>query len=141
MTKRLVLAGKPDLLWVDAQGHVTVCDLKTGQERASDVTQVQLYMLCLPYTSPVCKGKTVDGCLIYTNGARAKVIEADWVDDDFKRTARRLVDLLDSDTPPARSPSLSECRWCEITAADCPDRVSPDNDDDLPEMDWDEPAI
>ena len=25
---------------------------------------------------------------------------------------------------------LSECNWCELTSADCPDRIEPDADSD-----------
>ena len=39
------------------------------------------------------------------------------------RAADLIKTLADAERPPARTPSQSECAFCEITAADCPDRV------------------
>ena len=37
-----------------------------------------------------------------------------------------LIRRLSADKPPTRVPSRPECRFCDITAKDCPDRVDSD---------------
>ena len=41
------------------------------------------------------------------------------------RNAGRLITRLASDMPARRVQSPSECRFCEITHIDCPERVGP----------------
>ena len=43
-----VIGGKPDLIAVFPDGRTVVYDVKTGQESASHIVQVQLYMYLVP---------------------------------------------------------------------------------------------
>ena len=54
-------------------------------------------------------------------------VPADAVDNAFTATLSSLIRRFASGTPATRILSSRECGFCDITAADCPDRV----DDDL----------
>ena len=43
--------------------------------------------------------------------------------DELKGLIRGTIERVGGATPAVKVPSLSECRFCEITAADCPERV------------------
>ena len=45
------------------------------------------------------------------------------VDDQFVQNLGALIRRLSADKPARRVPSPQECRFCDITAADCPERV------------------
>ena len=45
------------------------------------------------------------------------------LDRQFIDRLGALIRRLADETPARRVPSASECRWCDITAADCPERV------------------
>ncbi len=50
-------------------------------------------------------------------------IPAEAVDDQFIQNLGALIRRLAADKPPARVPSRPECRFCDISAADCPVRL------------------
>ena len=45
---------------------------------------------------------------------------------EFARNLASLIRRLASDTPPQRTPSAHECRFCDISGADCPERLDPE---------------
>ena len=51
---------------------------------------------------------------------------ADAVDDQFVQNLGTLIRRLSADEPARRVPSRQECRFCDITAADCPARIDAD---------------
>jgi hypothetical protein len=81
-----------------------------------------LYMCCLPFAFPALRGKQIDGCVTYAEGEPVW-IPAEAIDSAFKRNAAYYVDLLAADTVPPRVPSAQECRFCDISGADCPSRI------------------
>ena len=118
--KTAVLAGKPDL--VARKGdEVVVIDAKTGRPSPSHDVQVMLYQYALPRVLERYKGLNIAGQVAY----RDHVVEvpAETVDDRFVRELGSLIRRLASETPARRVPSAGECRFCEITSADCPARV------------------
>lgn len=134
----VVLAGAPDLVAIDRDRNVVVYDVKTGQQRQSDLIQVMLYTLCLPAGSPIYKGRRVSGCVVYKSGERAAV-PSEAISVDFRETARYFLDLLDSETSPRRRPSVHECRYCDITRDDCNDRIERSDDtveENIPSIEW-----
>jgi hypothetical protein len=138
LSPTMVIGGKPDLVTIDAEGRAKVWDCKSGKQKHSDTLQVMLYMLCLPHAMPEFKGKSLDGCVVYRTGERVEIPRA-VIDDDFKVTARRFANLLDADHPPLRVPSAPECRFCDITAADCAERIElmpAYLRENPPEIDW-----
>ncbi len=48
------------------------------------------------------------------------------MDDQFIQNLGALIRRLAADKPPARVPSRQECRFWDISALDCPDRVDGD---------------
>ena len=125
-----VIGGKPDVIAVHHDGRNVIYDAKTGQESASHIVQVQLYMYLLPKAQiERWRDKKFEGVVMYADGSE-KRISADSVDDAFVARLAEFMRKMTSDMPPRRVPSLAECGWCELTSADCPDRMEPDEDTD-----------
>ena len=125
-----VTGGKPDVVAAYPDGRNVIYDAKTGQESASHIVQVQLYMYLLPKSKIArWKGKRFEGAVVYADGSE-RHIAADSVDDAFVSRLGEFMRKMTSDMPPRRVPSLAECGWCELTKADCPDRIEPDADSD-----------
>ena len=108
-----VLAERGDAWWVD--------DVKTGQKRDSDFWQVVIYLAMLPKVFERLRDRPSMGHVIYRDSTRTitggeAVLEAE-------RVYARVREIA-SDTEPKRTPSASECRFCDI--ASCPDRVASD---------------
>ena len=114
------IAGKPDVLAVRDQ-QVWVEDCKTGRKKNSDLYQVLLYMLLLPLSHPQCRGLKLQGRLVYPDGAID--ISSEQVNEDFKAQFRGAIAMLSSTTPARKVPSFQECRFCDIPAHCCPERV------------------
>ena len=120
---RSVIAGKPDLVAVDPNGRATVYDVKTGRRRDSHDAQVKLYMYLLPRTrGSRWREMTLDGCVVYRDGYE-KRIPASAVDGEFLGALKSLMTTIVSDAPARRVPSVQECRFCDISSADCPERM------------------
>ena len=117
----LVLSGKPDLVTLDELGHGKVYDVKTGNPKQSDIIQVLLYMMCLPYASPVYKGKQLTGCVVYKDGNRSE-IPASGLDKAFRSNVSYFLDVLESKEKPKQTPSEGECKFCDIANAECSER-------------------
>jgi hypothetical protein len=121
--KTAVIAGQPDLVVLGKDGNYTVYDVKTGQPRPGDVVQVMLYMVCLPYSrSGLYKGKRLAGCVVYN--AERTPIPPEAINETFNKQVAHFLNILDNATPPAKTPSYTECRFCEITNEDCPERIN-----------------
>ena len=50
-------------------------------------------------------------------------IPAKAVDEEFVKNLGALIRRISSDDPARRVPSHQECRFCDISAADCPVRM------------------
>ena len=115
-----VLAGKPDL--VASRGdEATVIDAKTGRPSPADAVQVMLYMYSLPRALEQYRGLRLTGQVAYSD--HLVDIPAEAVDEAFIRNAGQLITRLASEMPARRVPSLGECRFCELTPSDCPERA------------------
>lgn len=129
----LVIAGKPDLVTVDGKDYYAVYDCKTGKPKNSDVMQIMLYMVLLPQC-PLCSGRQLEGHLIYKSGQKQDIPNRA-IDTTFRNNISYFLGLLEQSDPPPKTPHPYECRFCDITADDCPDRLeltSPEAD--LPEI-------
>ena len=62
---------------------------------------------------------------MYADGSERR-ISADSIDDAFVSRLAEFMWKMTSDMPPRRVPSFSECAFCELTKADCPDRMDSD---------------
>jgi PD-(D/E)XK nuclease superfamily len=128
----VTLAGKPDLVALRDEA-VYVIDCKTGLPRHSDQIQVLVYMLILPYVRPAWKQRAFQGRVRY----REQVVEipAAGVDPQFRTLFRQTMQQLSSATALPRVPSYAECRFCDITRHDCPQRIETSPLDIEPEHD------
>lgn len=118
------LGGKPDLVALNADGGGTVYDVKTGRRRESDAAQVMIYMYALPHLG-AHKGRRFDGRVVYGDGGEVSV-PADAVDGAFRDNLHALIRRIAASAPARRVPSGLECAMCDLTSADCPDRIDED---------------
>ena len=95
-------------------------ECKSGQDRASDVLQAQVYQAMLGRTTAY-QGYTVDGRVQYRD--HAIEIPAATIDAAFRARLRRTVNAAGNAQASLPTPSAQECRWCDLTAADCPARI------------------
>ena len=116
--KTAVLAGKPDLVARHGD-EVIIVDAKTGQPGPSHAVQVMLYEYALPRSLEQNRGLNITGYVAYQDHQ----VEDPAVGGEFIERVGRLITRLASETPAAQVPSSEECRFCEITPADCPVRV------------------
>ncbi len=117
----IIVSGKPDLLAVrDGDGIIEDC--KTGRPRTSDQIQVLVYMLLLPIGNPRCSKLRLSGRVVYKSSAMD--VPASALDEAFRSKFVDLVRRLGGDSPLAKNPVWSECRWCDIGPSDCLYRVT-----------------
>ena len=79
-------------------------------------------MYALPLALERYKGLSIAGQVAYPD--HVVDIRADAVDGRFVENLSGLIRRLASQMPARRLPSPGECRFCEITPADCPDRAN-----------------
>ena len=115
-----MLAGKPDLV-VRRRDQITVIDAKTGRHSPAHTAQVLIYMYALPRALERYKGLSLAGQVAYPD--HLVDILADAVDGNFVENLGGLIRRLASQMPARRVASPAECRFCEITPADCPHRA------------------
>ena len=121
-----VIGGRADLIARFPDGRTVVYDAKTGQEAASHIAQVQLYMYLLP-KSDLTKWREIpegslEGAVVYKDGHQID-IPAESIDDAFEERVADFMQKMTAPVPPRRVPSGPECGFCELTKADCPERI------------------
>lgn len=114
------VSGKPDLVAIRGS-EAYVEDCKTGTPRHSDHFQVMVYMLALPHAAGPWKGRKLDGRIIY--GGTVVDVPASKIDADLKELFRKTVLTIGGPEPARKAPSWGECRYCDISHADCPERI------------------
>ena len=119
------LAGKPDLIAVKGQ-DVVIIDAKTGKPSPSHAAQVRIYMYALPKALEQFRGVEFRAHVVYPDANVG--IPASAVDGKFVERLGALIRRLAAETPARKVPSTQECRWCDITKADCPERVEREAD-------------
>lgn len=120
----ITVSGKADIVGLNAEkdGRCIVVDCKTGRAKNSDLVQVMLYLICLPLAHPQYKDTTFNGQVVYNDN----LVPVDWsdIDDFLKEVVWDLVKRVGGDTPCRKVPSSGECKWCDISKADCPQRMA-----------------
>ena len=117
------LAGRPDLVVLDDKEAIII-DVKTGREQAWHRVQVMIYQYALPLTLPQYRNVRVSGEVVYpTHTVR---IPQGAAHGQFVEDLGALIRRLAADTPPGWVPSSSECRFCDISVSDCPQRMGDD---------------
>jgi len=119
-TDGIEVSGKPDIVAIRGE-EAYVEDCKTGTPRHSDHFQVLIYMLSLPYVEGHCKGRKLEGRLIYNN--TIVDVPSSRIDAELKELFRKTVLSIGGPEPAEKVPSWGECRYCDISKADCPERI------------------
>jgi hypothetical protein len=114
------VSGKPDLVAIRGQ-EAYVEDCKTGSPRNSDHFQVLVYMLSLPYVDGPCKGRQLEGRIIY--GSRIVEVPSSKIDPELRELFRKTVLTIGGREPATKVASWGECRYCDISRIDCPERI------------------
>lgn len=114
------LAGQPDLIVVKNSDAVIV-DAKTGRPRPHHAVQIMIYQYSLPKALEEYQRIEFRGHVAYPQSNVG--IPASRIDGQFADNLGALIRRLAGDAPARRVPSLAECRFCDITAAGCPERV------------------
>lgn len=81
-------------------------------------------MLLLPLSHPKCRGRQVQGRLVYPDGAID--ISPEQVDEAFKTQFREAIATLSSTIRPRKVPSFRECRYCDVPTQCCQERAEND---------------
>ena len=115
------LAGKPDLIVVNNSNHARVIDVKAGQEQDWHRVQVMIYMYAIPRALPQYRNVSIAGEVVYPHGTRR--IPQGGLPTSFTQDLTKLIRSLAAPDPPSRVPSARECRHCDISVAECPDRI------------------
>ncbi|MBA7635052.1 hypothetical protein ES703_42652 [subsurface metagenome] len=118
--KGITLSGKADIVAIK-ENEAYVEDCKTGNPKTSDHMQVLVYMLTLPLATTHCKGLTLEGRIIYKNSVVE--IPSSKIDDELRKLLKKKVHLVGGVEEPRKVPSWGECRFCDISKADCPERI------------------
>ena len=118
--KLATLAGKPDLIAIKGNDFVVI-DAKTGRPSSHHDVQVMIYQYAVPRALEEYRGMKFRGHVIYPDGNVQ--IPVSGIDRKFIDRLGSLIRRLADETPARKVPSAGECRWCDITAEDCPERV------------------
>ena len=126
--KTATLSGKPDLVSIEGNTGV-IADAKTGQQSISHQIQVLIYMYALPKALPQYRDVTFEGKLVYPD--EEVFIPSDGVNDGFVTELGGLITRLADSDLAIRTPSKQECSFCNITIADCDERIDDYEEDDV----------
>ena len=118
--KLATLGGKPDLI-VKRGKESIIIDVKTGKPDSAHSIQVMLYMYAIPKALTRYQGVSFDGRVVYKD--HEVNIPASSIDETFISNISSLIRRIASETPARRVPSFKECRYCNISYVDCPERV------------------
>ena len=111
------LAGRPDLI-VERSNDALIIDIKAGRVQPAHVVQIMIYMYALPRASPQYQHGKLAGEIVYPT--RTRRVPMGSLHTQFKTDLGSLIRRTAADKPAARVPSEHECRFCDITAEDCP---------------------
>ena len=114
------LAGRPDLI-AHRDDEAVVVDAKTGHDSPSHAVQVMIYLYAVPKALKRYRTTKLRGQVTYRD--HTVRVPAEAVDERFVKNLGALIRRLSSEEPARRVPSAAECRFCDITAADCPVRM------------------
>ena len=117
------VSGTPDLIAFEKSDKTrgTIYDTKTGKPNQSDIAQVMIYMWALPYARDDYKSTTFDGVVVY-NDHRVPITSSA-IANGFEANVVNLIKKVGGDEPALKIPSEKECGFCELTSADCTDKI------------------
>ena len=118
-----VLSGRPDVIATKGDDCVVV-DFPKGEPNRSHQFQVMIHMYALPRAVERLRDMSLRGELVYWQGQVD--IPPDSLDREFIENLHSQAQRLTDGQPLARIPSTGECWTCDITVADCPERMEDD---------------
>ena len=118
--KTATLAGRPDII-ASREDDGVIVDAKTGHDSPSHAVQIMIYLYAVPKALERYRNAKLRGQVTYRD--HTVRVSADDVDNQFVKNLGALIRRLSANEPARRVPSPQECRFCEITAGDCPARV------------------
>lgn len=111
-----ILAGKPDIIGIKGV-RALIVDEKSGEPKRSDEWQVLVYMRAFPKMAKEFALLEVEGEVEYRNGrSKTRALGA-----EEKSAISDVMQVVHGELAPPRSPSLFECKYCDI--ASCPERM------------------
>lgn len=113
-----LLSGKVDIVALHPDDGLIV-DCKSWKRKAKDAWQVVVYMVTLPLAWKWLPADKLRGEVRYTDGT-VEIPREKCGADERSRVLAMLAEVSSS-VEPKRSPSASECRFCDIAC--CPDRI------------------
>lgn len=119
------MGGCPDIIAV-RDDEALLPDCKSGRESAADFWQAAIYALVAPLAKELRErfmGRQVSGVIAYRD--RDRLISA----SDLLAGRSAIIEAVlraASHEEPMRTPSATECRYCDIAC--CPDRVTSEPD-------------
>ena len=117
------LAGRPDLIVVRSNDALII-DIKAGQQQPSHYVQIMIYMYALPRALPQYQHAKLAGEVVYPT--RTTRVPMGSLHTQFKKDLGALIRRIAADKPATKVPSEQECRFCDITAEDCAERIDGD---------------
>ena len=127
------ISGKPDIVAFGRDETVAgemveeavIEDAKSGKAKISDQIQIYIYQIFLPLAVPEYAAVKFKGEVLYKPGIQNVEIPETIIDDQSLRDeVFKTIDKIIGPEINARCvPSRSECRFCDITAADCAKRI------------------
>ncbi len=118
--KTATVKGKADIVY-EQDGSLWIEECKTGIRRESDHVQALIYI----WLAEMNGNRTAQARLVYKD----QVVDVDRSGLTKVRSAGiRLVALTVNPVPPARQPSASECRSCNIGPTYCDDRMASEDE-------------
>jgi len=116
----ITVSGKADIVAIkDDEARVEDC--KTGSPSTSDQMQVLIYMLSLPLATTHCKGLTLEGRVAYKDSFVD--VPSSKIDEGLKQLFKQLVLKVGGLEELIKIPSWRECHFCNISKADCPEKI------------------
>lgn len=115
------ISGKADIIALKNEKALVV-DCKTGRCKNSDQVQVMLYMILLPKCIERYKDVVFDGLVIYNNNEEVPISSMD-IDQNLRDVVQKLIDKVCEEESLRKVPSYNECKWCDISKDDCPERM------------------
>jgi hypothetical protein len=99
---------------------IKIVDGKTGRRYDKDIWQVRIYIACFPLFAPIfnAEEESIIGEVHYLQGKKPAVLVT--LTKDHEQRIWDLIRLVAGDRELARTPSPSECSFCDIL--NCPDR-------------------
>jgi len=123
-TENYLISAKPDIVAV-RDGEKLVIDCKTGSSKNSDQIQVLLYMMYLPHdhqllTTEELRKLPWEGRVVYKNNGTS--VPSVMLTKSMIDIATKTIAKLSGECA-RKVPSERECRKCDISKTDCPERL------------------